>query len=59
MDFGRVPRVTIFIKAIRYASSIGSAFQEGFADLHERSFTIKSQVISGLKNRKMQFLQLP
>jgi hypothetical protein len=54
MGFGRVPRLTIFIRATRYASSIGSAFQEGFVDLHERSFTIKSQVISGLKSWKMQ-----
>jgi len=59
MGFGRVPRVTIFSMAIRLVSSIGSAFQEGFVDLHERSFTIKSQVISGLKSWKMQSLQLP
>jgi hypothetical protein len=45
--------------AIRLVSSIGSAFQEGFVDLHERSFTIKSQVISGLKSWEMQSLQLP
>jgi hypothetical protein len=59
MGFGRVPRLAIFIRAIRYASSIGSAFQKGFVDLHERSFTIKSQVISGQKSWKMQSLQLP